>query len=49
VSSGPVLEYCHEMRKLPTPSERYNLPKVASVSWSKMKNPENVLAEWKKK
>jgi hypothetical protein len=49
VSLGPVLEYCDEMRKLPTPSEGFNYPENASDSWNDMKNPENVLAKWKKK
>jgi hypothetical protein len=49
VSLGPVLEYCDKMKKLPTPSKGFDFPKQASLSWNIMKNPENVLAQWKKK
>jgi hypothetical protein len=42
VSFGTVLEYCDEMRKLPSPSEGYDFPKKASISWNKMKNPHNL-------
>jgi hypothetical protein len=36
------------MRRLPTPSQGYDFPEMATISWYNMKNPENVLAEWKK-
>jgi hypothetical protein len=49
VSAAPVLEYCDKMRKSPPPSEGYNFPENISISWNNMKNPENVLSEWKKK
>jgi hypothetical protein len=49
VLSGPVLEYCDEMRKLPSPSEGFDYVENASISWDNMVNPETVLAEWKKK
>jgi hypothetical protein len=51
VSYGPVLECCDEMRKLPTPSasdpEGVDYFKQASVLWNCMKNPEDILTEWK--
>jgi hypothetical protein len=49
VSSGPVLEYCDEMRTLLSPSEGFDYPKKASLLWDNMTNPEKVLAELKKK
>jgi hypothetical protein len=47
VSSGTVLEYCDEMRKLPSPSEGYDFPKVAFISWDNLKNPDNVLGKFR--
>jgi hypothetical protein len=49
VSFGPVLEHCDKMRKLQKPAEGYKFPEAASISWNNMVNPENVLAECKKK
>jgi hypothetical protein len=49
LSCGEILSHCDEIKRSPSPSEGEDFPKMMGKRWSKMKNADGVLDEWKKR